>query len=60
MEALRAVRRGILRLHALPRFSGSIRDTLALADQLERTAANRARLSESLDTSVPWNLCFSS
>lgn len=42
---------GILVVYSLSRFSRSVRDTLALADQLEKSGANLASLSESLDTS---------
>ena len=42
---------GILVVYSLSRFSRSVRDTLALAEQLERSGANLASLSESLDTS---------
>ena len=43
---------GILVVYSLSRFSRSVRDTLALADQLEKSGANLASLSESLDTST--------
>jgi DNA invertase Pin-like site-specific DNA recombinase len=42
---------GILVVYSLSRFSRSVRDTLSLADQLEKSGANLASLSESLDTS---------
>jgi site-specific DNA recombinase len=42
---------GIICCYSLSRFSRSVRDTLALAEQLERAGANLASLSESLDTS---------
>lgn len=42
---------GILVVYSLSRFSRSVRDTLALAERLERSGANLASLSESLDTS---------
>jgi DNA invertase Pin-like site-specific DNA recombinase len=42
---------GILVVYSLSRFSRSVRDTLALAEQLEKAGANLASLSESLDTS---------
>jgi DNA invertase Pin-like site-specific DNA recombinase len=52
-KAMAAVCRegGILVVYSLSRFSRSVRDTLALAEQLERAGANLASLSESLDTS---------
>jgi site-specific DNA recombinase len=52
-KAMAAVCRegGILVVYSLSRFSRSVRDTLTLADQLERSGANLASLSESLDTS---------
>ena len=49
---------GILVVYSLSRFSRSVRDTLALADQLERAGANLASLSESLDTSTPVGRMF--
>lgn len=49
---------GILVVYSLSRFSRSVRDTLALADQLERAGANLASLSESLDTSNPVGRMF--
>ena len=45
--------RGILVVYSLSRFSRSVRDTLALVDQLERADAHLASLTESLDTSSP-------
>jgi site-specific DNA recombinase len=42
---------GILCVYSLSRFSRSVRDTLALAEQLEKSGANLASLSESLDSS---------
>ena len=52
-KAMAAVCRegGILVVYSLSRFSRSVRDTLALAEQLEKAGANLASLSESLDTS---------
>jgi DNA invertase Pin-like site-specific DNA recombinase len=52
-KAMAAVCRdgGILVVYSLSRFSRSVRDTLALAEELERSNANLASLSESLDTS---------
>ena len=41
---------GILVVYSLSRFSRSVRDTLALAEQLDRAGANLASVSESLDT----------
>jgi site-specific DNA recombinase len=49
---------GILVVYSLSRFSRSVRDTLALADQLEKSGANLASLSESLDTSTPVGRMF--
>jgi DNA invertase Pin-like site-specific DNA recombinase len=49
---------GILVVYSLSRFSRSVRDTLALADQLEKAGANLASLSESLDTSTPVSRMF--
>lgn len=45
--------KGILVVYSLSRFSRSVRDTLRLADQLERADAHLASLTESLDTSSP-------
>jgi DNA invertase Pin-like site-specific DNA recombinase len=44
-------RRGILVVYSLSRFSRSVRDTLELTEQLDRSHAHLASLSESLDTS---------
>jgi len=44
-------RRGILVVYSLSRFSRSVRDTLELTEQLDRSNAHLASLSESLDTS---------
>jgi site-specific DNA recombinase len=41
---------GILVVYSLSRFSRSVRDTLALAEQLDRAGANLASVSESLET----------
>jgi site-specific DNA recombinase len=41
---------GILVVYSLSRFSRSVRDTLALAEQLDRAGANLASVRESLDT----------
>ncbi len=49
---------GILVVYSLSRFSRSVRDTLALAEQLEKAGANLASLSESLDTSTPISKFF--
>ena len=58
-KAMAACREGnILVVYSLSRFSRSVRDTLALADQLERAGANLASLSESLDTSTPVGRMF--
>ncbi len=43
--------RGILVVYSLSRFSRSVRDTLAMSEQLDRAGANLASLSEKLDTS---------
>jgi DNA invertase Pin-like site-specific DNA recombinase len=45
--------KGILVVYSLSRFSRSVKDTLILADQLERSNAHLASLTESLDTSSP-------
>lgn len=42
---------GILVVYSLSRFSRSVKDTLALTEQLDRSNAHLASLSESLDTS---------
>ena len=42
---------GILVVYSLSRFSRSVRDTLAMSEQLDRAGANLASLSERLDTS---------
>jgi site-specific DNA recombinase len=44
--------RGILVVYSLSRFSRSVRDTLAMSEQLDRSGANLASLSERLDTST--------
>ncbi|MFM8335883.1 MAG: recombinase family protein [Opitutaceae bacterium] len=44
-------RGAIVVVYSLSRFSRSVRDTLAMADQLDRSGANLASLSENLDTS---------
>lgn len=49
--ALVCKRRGILVVYSLSRFSRSVRDTLELTEQLDRSGAHLASLSESLDTS---------
>jgi DNA invertase Pin-like site-specific DNA recombinase len=49
--ALVCKRRGILVVYSLSRFSRSVRDTLELTEQLDRSHAHLASLSESLDTS---------
>ena len=49
--ALVCRKRGILVVYSLSRFSRSVRDTLALTEQLDRANAHLASLSESLDTS---------
>lgn len=49
--ALACKRRGILVVYSLSRFSRSVRDTLAMSEQLDRAGANLASLSERLDTS---------
>lgn len=49
--ALVCKRRGILVVYSLSRFSRSVRDTLELSEQLDRSNAHLASLSESLDTS---------
>ena len=43
--------RGILVVYSLSRFSRSVKDTLFLTEQLDRSNAHLASLSESLDTS---------
>ena len=43
--------RGILVVYSLSRFSRSVKDTLHLTEQLDRSNAHLASLSESLDTS---------
>lgn len=45
--------RGILVVYSLSRFSRSVKDTLTLAEKLERSDAHLASLTESLDTSTP-------
>jgi DNA invertase Pin-like site-specific DNA recombinase len=52
-KAMNAVckRRGILVVYSLSRFSRSVRDTLHLTEQLDRSDAHLSSLSESLDTS---------
>ena len=59
-KAMTAVCRegGILVVYSLSRFSRSVRDTLALAEQLERSGANLASLSENLDTSSAMSRMF--
>lgn len=49
---------GILVVYSLSRFSRSVRDTLTLAEQLERCNANLASLSENLDTSSAMGRMF--
>ncbi len=49
--ALVCKRRGILVVYSLSRFSRSVKDTLALTEQLDAANAHLASLSESLDTS---------
>ena len=49
--ACAAGREGIVVVYSLSRFSRSVRDTLAMADRLDRAGANLASLSENLDTS---------
>jgi DNA invertase Pin-like site-specific DNA recombinase len=48
----------ILVVYSLSRFSRSVRDTLTLAEQLERSNANLASLSENLDTSSAMGRMF--
>lgn len=43
--------RGILVVYSLSRFSRSVRDTLAMSEQLDQAGANLASLTERLDTS---------
>jgi DNA invertase Pin-like site-specific DNA recombinase len=43
--------RAILVVYSLSRFSRSVRDTLAMSEQLDRAGANLASLSEQLDSS---------
>jgi site-specific DNA recombinase len=52
-EALSAVcrARGVLVVHSLSRLARSVRDTLDIAERLERAGANLASLSERIDTS---------
>ncbi|MSU49023.1 MAG: recombinase family protein [Opitutus sp.] len=59
-KAMAAVCRegGILVVYSLSRFSRSVRDTLALAEQLERCNANLASLSENLDSSTAMGRMF--
>jgi DNA invertase Pin-like site-specific DNA recombinase len=45
-------RDGIVVVYSLSRFSRSVRDTLAMADRLDRSGAHLASLSENLDTST--------
>ena len=49
---------GILVVYSLSRFSRSVRDTLALAEQLEACNANLASLCENLDTSSAMGRMF--
>ena len=49
---------GILVVYSLSRFSRSVRDTLALAEQLDRSNANLASLSENLDSSTAMGRMF--
>lgn len=60
MKAMAAACRegGILVVYSLSRFSRSVRDTLALAEELERCSANLASLSENLDTSSAMGRMF--
>ena len=53
-KAMNAVckRRGILVVYSLSRFSRSVKDTLQLTEQLDRSNAHLSSLSESLDTST--------
>lgn len=49
---------GILVVYSLSRFSRSVRDTLSLAEQLERSGAALASLSENLDSSTAMGRMF--